>query len=105
LSLFDTNNKFRFALFKNQDHPIFSNVILACILLSTLTLTFENPLNDPDSSYSHALFYIDILFTVIFTVEAATKIIAYGFVFNGSESYLKDYWNVLDFVIVLLAIS
>jgi len=28
------------------------------------------------------------------------KILAYGFVFNGPESYLRNYWNIIDFVIV-----
>ena len=38
---------------------------------------------------------------VIFAVEALIKIIAYGFVLH-SGAYLRNAWNVLDFVIVIV---
>ena len=37
-------------------------------------------------------------------IEAALKIIANGFLFNGEDSYLKSSWNLLDFFIVILSI-
>ena len=43
---------------------------------------------------------LDIVFNVIFTLEAATKIIAMGFFLN-KNSYLTEPWNVLDFFIVV----
>ena len=39
------------------------------------------------------------LFIYIYTVEMVLKILAMGFVF-GAETYLRDPWNQLDFVIV-----
>lgn len=33
------------------------------------------------------------------------KVIAFGFINNGEDSYLKDTWNIIDFVIVLISIS
>lgn len=32
------------------------------------------------------------------------KIIAFGLVFNGKTSYLKNYWNILDFIIIIFSI-
>lgn len=29
------------------------------------------------------------------------KIISYGLLFNGPDSYLKSPWNILDFIIVI----
>lgn len=43
---------------------------------------------------------LDLAFTVIYTVEALIKILAYGFVMHR-KSYLRDLWNVFDFIIVL----
>lgn len=43
---------------------------------------------------------LDLLFTSIFFVECAMKIIALGFLMNGPDSYIREPWNVLDFVIV-----
>jgi hypothetical protein len=49
---------------------------------------------------------IDIMTTIIsmfFIGEAFIKIIALGFVF-GKDAYLKESWNILDFVIVVSSI-
>jgi len=41
------------------------------------------------------------VFVVIFTLEAIMKVVAYGFVFHPG-AYLRNGWNVLDFVIVIV---
>lgn len=33
------------------------------------------------------------------------KIIAYGFIINGKESYLRSFWNILDFFIVVVSVT
>lgn len=43
---------------------------------------------------------IDKAFTVIYTIECIMKILAFGLVLH-KRSYLRDGWNVLDFIIVL----
>jgi len=42
--------------------------------------------------------------TAVFTFEAAVKIIAFGFAFAGKNSYIREPWNILDFVIVVSAL-
>lgn len=42
--------------------------------------------------------------TACFFVEFILKIIAMGFLWNGKKSYLKNNWNVLDFIILLSSI-
>ena len=42
--------------------------------------------------------------TIIFTTEALLKIITLGFVLNGRHSYLRNTWNILDFIIVIFAL-
>lgn len=37
----------------------------------------------------------------IYTVEAFLKIIVCGFAFNGKASYLRNGWNVMDFIVVV----
>jgi hypothetical protein len=41
--------------------------------------------------------------SAIFIMEALLKIISFGFI-KGEKTYLKDYWNILDFIIVLSSI-
>ena len=44
---------------------------------------------------------VEYVFLVIFTIEAFMKIIAYGFLLHPG-AYLRNGWNMLDFVIVAI---
>lgn len=61
-------------------------------------------MNDPDSNTSYILNVIDILLTTAFCVEAIVKIIALGFVLCGSTSYIRNRWNITDFLIALISL-
>lgn len=74
------------------------------ILLQICVLWFFSPLADPESSETIVLEKIDEIITVIFTIEAVLKIIATGLIVNGPFSYLRNPWNVLDFLIVTASI-
>ena len=39
---------------------------------------------------------------IIYTIEMSLKIFGLGFYFN-KNSYLKEYWNIIDFIIVVTA--
>lgn len=54
----------------------------------------DDPINSSNNNAT-----IDNVFTGLYTIEMTTKIIAYGFFF-APHAYLKDVWNVLDFIIV-----
>ena len=43
------------------------------------------------------------IISYVFIAECLVKIIAHGFYF-GEKTYLKDNWNILDFVIVFFSI-
>ena len=44
-----------------------------------------------------------MIFTIIFAIECILKIFSFGFV-RGKNAYLRDGWNGLDFVIVVVSI-
>jgi len=48
---------------------------------------------------------IDYAMTGIFAAEMLTKILAVGFALNGQSSYIRNGWNVLDFVIVMSSVA
>lgn len=94
------------------DHPVrkfcsrcieddrFDKFIVVCICTSSLLLAIRTPLMNDESRMLKALEALDLIFTIIFFVECAMKIIALGFLMNGPKSYIREPWNVLDFVIV-----
>ena len=49
------------------------------------------------------LLYCDIVLTILFTIKMVLKIASFGF-FAHKGSYLRNGWNILDFVIVIVSI-
>ena len=92
---------FVFVLVQNDQ---FDAIIIIIILVSTASLTFQNPTYNPNSEWQSFLRVLDAITTYIFCAEAALKIAAYGFYFNGEGSYLKNFDGVFDFIIVVSAL-
>ena len=86
------------------DSTAFEFFIIGVIVISSIHIALYSPLNDPKGTKSKVLYYIDISLNSIFTFEILAKIIAFGFYFNGKDSYLKNEWNVVDFLIVLVSV-
>ena len=88
-----------------RKHPskVFDNIVLILIILSSITLILDNPLNNPEGVLSKILSQVDLIFTVLFAIEAAIKIIAKGLIRNSIspiEPYLKNSWNQIDAFVV-----
>eukprot|EP00752_Nemacystus_decipiens_P001936 g1865.t1 len=82
----------------------FDRFIMLLIVISSVELAVDNPLLDPDSTTSRALEVAELVITVLFTAEFLLKVFASGFLFIP-RAYLRDPWNVLDFVVVVISIS
>jgi Ion transport protein len=98
-------NGFRQFIARLVTHKYFDPFIMILIFVSTILMAVDSPLNDPDSTLSQVLNIIDIVITSFFVIESITKIIAYGFIMNGPESYLRISWNIMDFIIVVFSVS
>jgi voltage-dependent calcium channel L type alpha-1D len=73
-------------------------------MISTVTLAFDSPMVDPNSTQTTVLGYIDSIMSSFFYCECIIKIIALGFAMCGKQSYIRDTWNILDFTIVMSAL-
>lgn len=97
-------NSFRILITRMVESKPFDIIILLLIGISSILLALDNPLNDPDSVLAKFLFYADIVLTSLFAFESITKIIAYGFYFNKDIAYLKNGWNIIDFLVLIISI-
>ncbi len=79
----------------------FDSFILIMILLSTITLIIDTFLSG--ASFAMVFDIIDIFFTIVFLFEMVAKIISLGFALDEG-SYLKDNWNRIDFIIVIVSL-
>ncbi|CAL8328574.1 unnamed protein product [Arctogadus glacialis] len=76
-------------------------MILATIIANCIVLALEQHLPACDKTpMSERLDDTEPYFIGIFCFEAGIKIIALGFAFHKG-SYLRNGWNVMDFVVVL----
>ena len=87
-----------------MESKIFQNTILILIIISTITLALETPLDNPEGKKIEILTYVDYFMTAAFTFECCVKIIAAGLMFAGKNSYFREAWNILDFLIVASAL-
>mmetsp|Transcript_2583 Transcript_2583/g.3505 ORF Transcript_2583/g.3505 Transcript_2583/m.3505 type:complete len:1818 (-) Transcript_2583:287-5740(-) len=101
LGYFEEDNEFRRKCMKVVRHPHFESFILFCIIFSSILLACDGPTNDSGTTVWQVMAYLDFAFIVIFTIECTLKIIVQGFYFCP-EGYLKDPWNILDFVVVMV---
>ncbi|KAA0719893.1 Voltage-dependent N-type calcium channel subunit alpha-1B [Triplophysa tibetana] len=82
----------------------FEYLILSTIIANCIVLALEQHLPAMDKTpMSERLDDTEPYFIGIFCFEASIKIIALGFVFH-KDSYLRNGWNVMDFVVVLTGI-
>lgn len=100
----DPENSFRQGVYRFVENKWFQNIILLLIIVSTVTLALESPLDDPEGDKISTVSVIDLFMTIVFTIEVIVKVIAYGFIFAGKSSYLRESWNILDFTIVTAAL-
>jgi hypothetical protein len=63
----------------------------------------DPPNRREESEYNDMLHDAGVVFQACFMAEAAVKVVARGFLF-GKGAYLRDWWNVLDFLTVVLGL-
>ena len=76
-------------------------LIFSLVIISSVLLVLENPLEDPYLPKFTIIKNLNILITISFVMEIILKVIVYGFVFNGETSYLKNGWNYVDIIVIL----
>uniref|UniRef100_A0A672IEZ9 Voltage-dependent L-type calcium channel subunit alpha n=1 Tax=Salarias fasciatus TaxID=181472 RepID=A0A672IEZ9_SALFA len=108
--IFGPQNKFRKLCYKIINHSSFTNLILLFILLSSISLAAEDPI-DPRSYRNMILAYADIVFTTVFTIEIVLKVeetlhltmTVYG-AFMHQGSFCRNSFNILDLIVVTVSL-
>ena len=79
-------------------HRYFEGFIILVIGLNCITLAGADSTVEETPAQKN----IDMVFNVIYTIEMFLRVFALGFVWNPG-SYLRSYWNQLDFICVVTA--
>ena len=71
------------------------------ILFNTITLSMFDYSDRNSKKRDNMLIDIfSICFSIVYTIEAILRILALGFVVH-KKSYLRDPWNLIDFIVVI----
>lgn len=84
------------AAYKVYSSKPFEKICIGVILVNSFSLATEDPLAVSTTPLQNAM---ENVFLALYSTEMAIKILALGFVFNKG-AYLRDPWNILDFIIV-----
>ena len=76
---------------------VFDNGTTLLILINSVVMMIDNP---ADKNKNAIFDHFENVFLVLYTMEMVFKILGMGFIF-GDKAYLRDSWNILDFVIVV----
>ncbi|KAM7018612.1 calcium channel, voltage-dependent, N type, alpha 1B subunit, a [Tautogolabrus adspersus] len=94
----ENTQSFQYRMWKFVVSPPFEYSIMIMIALNTVVLMMK--FHGAPDFYETMLKNLNIVFTTLFSLECILKIIAFG-----PLNYLKDAWNVFDFVTVLGSIT
>ncbi|XP_073207654.1 voltage-dependent L-type calcium channel subunit alpha-1D isoform X6 [Lepidochelys kempii] len=98
------NNPIRRACISLVEWKPFDIFILLAIFANCVALAVYIPFPEDDSnSTNHNLEKVEYAFLIIFTIETFLKIIAYGLLLHPN-AYVRNGWNLLDFVIVVVGL-
>lgn len=129
LFLFTYDNRFRRACHYISNHRYFSNALLGCILVSSILLAAEDPVNYKSTTNDvwiqhffiiiisdcfviyFVLFFccwkilnkFDYFFTSVFTIEICLKLISYGLILHKG-AFCRSLFNILDLFVVIISL-
>lgn len=78
---------------------LFDNISISVILLNSIVMALDDSASSDTPNPIFEIF--EMWFQWLYSVEMIFKILGLGFIF-GPDSYLRDSWNILDFVIVMI---
>ncbi|ETO20853.1 hypothetical protein RFI_16356 [Reticulomyxa filosa] len=79
------------------DNDKFEYFIVGCIIVNVIFMM--SSYNTESKDVALALWAIDIMFVIIYWIEAILKIIGLGW-----RQYFRDLWNVFDFLIIVVSV-
>ena len=88
----------RAKLFDLGSHRLFDAGIIGCIFLNVIVMMCSH--HDPSTQFTEVAEALNLVFSVIFLLEAIIKISGFGW-----KQYIGDWWNRFDFLIVILTVA
>lgn len=99
LFMFSPANRLRQRCVEITEHRCFDYVVLIFISLNCITLAMERPKIPPWSAERELLNAANYVFTFVFALEMALKVLASGLWYSPT-AYFRSGWNIMDGILV-----
>jgi hypothetical protein len=99
LFIFSGDNAFRILLYNIIHSKVFEGFVILVILMNSVVLALDDPTTDTQEKWQDGF---ELFFLVAFSFEAFLKILVFGFILHKG-AYLRNPWNILDFIVVVLS--
>lgn len=104
LGLLDNRSAIRWYIVYLITDKRFENFILLMIIVNSIFLGIKDYTDvENKSTINKFVENSEPFFTYIFLFECMSRIIGMGFIY-GNNSYLRDTWNWLDFIVVVTSL-
>ena len=77
---------------------LFDHISISVIILNSIVMVIDGSGDNPSPVFK----ILEDIFLALYTLEATFKILGKGFIM-GSDPYILDGWNILDFSIVIIS--
>ena len=96
LGVFGPRNHFRISCQNIVQNPVTDRVLVILIFSNVVLMALQSPSMRDEMK---GLTYLNFFLMMLFTVEMGMRIVVNG-LFFGEEAYLKNPWDIFDFVII-----
>lgn len=80
--------------------PLFEAISIIIIISNWVVMALDNRTSSNTDNSLTFFNLTDYIFLILYSIEMILKILGLGFIFP-KNSYLRDSWNILDFIIVI----
>ena len=82
----------------------FDRTIILFITLNSIAMAcYDYSDRDEKTFRNQIINKISTFFSVVFTIEFMIKVVAKGFYLGWPTTYMKDGWNIIDFIVVVFS--
>lgn len=98
LWVFSSQNRFRQVMFRLASNKVYLLFINSLSLVAGIIVAFADPLSDTSTGMNEVCRLVSQITTYIVFSDGLVNMVAFGFVLNGPNSYLRQGFTMVEFI-------
>ena len=98
-----SDSKVRIMFSKLVTKNVYFDVCMAVTVIASLAVLVLDSPTEQNEKTKYILCVVDLTVNIIFILEFFIKVTAFGFIFNGPDSFMRNGFDCLDFVFIVVS--